>query len=236
MERLQKVIAHGGIASRRKAEELILAGKVKVNGITVKELGIKINPRTDLVEIEGTKIQAMVKPVYYMLNKPRGYVTTARDQFNRLTVLDLLKDVKCRVYPVGRLDYETEGLLLLTNDGELAFKLTHPKNKVDKVYEVLVDGNVSKATLQLLANGVMLDDGKTLPAKAKTLKSWPHQTLVELTIREGRNRQVRKMMAAAGHRVKQLKRTKIDFLELNDLKQGQYRSLTLAEIERLKSL
>jgi pseudouridine synthase len=236
LERLQKVIAYGGIVSRRKAEELIMAGKVKVNGITVKELGTKINPGTDLVEVEGKKIETMVKPVYYMLNKPRGYVTTVRDQFNRLTVLDLLKDIKCRVYPVGRLDYETEGLLLLTNDGELAFKLTHPKNKVDKVYEVLVEGSVSKTTLQQLAKGVMLDAGKTLPAKVKVLKSRPYQTLVELTIREGRNRQVRRMMAAVGHKVKQLKRTKIAFLELKDLKQGQYRSLTLAEIERLKSL
>jgi pseudouridine synthase len=229
-------MANAGVASRRKAEELILAGKVKVNGVTVRELGTKVNPGADLVEVEGKKIPAMVKPVYYMLNKPRGYVTTARDQFNRLTVLDLLDDVKSRVYPVGRLDYETEGLLLLTNDGELAYKLTHPKNQVDKVYEVLVDGSVSNHTLQQLAKGVMLDDGKTLPAKVKVLKHWPHQTLVELTIREGRNRQVRRMMAAVGHKVKELKRTKIAFLKLRDLKQGQYRPLTPTEIAGLKSL
>lgn len=234
MERLQKYIAHCGVASRRKAEQLITNGKVKVNNITVTQLGTKIDSNRDIVHVNGEIIKAKEKLVYYVLNKPSGYVTTVKDQFNRPVVNQLLQEVEERVYPVGRLDYETEGLLLLTNDGELAYKLTHPKYKINKVYQVLVEGKILVETLVKLETGVMLEDGLTAPANTRILKRWDHQTLIELTIREGRNRQVRRMIAAVGHKVKHLKRVRIGFLQLADLPIGHYRKLTAAEVDKLK--
>ncbi len=236
MERLQKFLANGGVASRRKAEQMIQEGRVKVNGKIVTELGVKVDGERDVVEVDGKAIHCQKSFVYYLLNKPSGYVTTVADQFSRPTVTQLLTGVKERVYPVGRLDYETEGLIILTNDGDLAFKLTHPKHKVDKVYQVLIEGEVNQEALDKLAKGVLLEDGITAPAKGKFLKKWPHQTLIELRIHEGRNRQVRRMVAALGLKVKYLRRIKVGSLELGSLPLGKYRSLTETEIEELKKI
>ncbi|MFI5358442.1 MAG: pseudouridine synthase [Halanaerobiales bacterium] len=233
MERLQKVMAHAGIASRRKAEQLILEGRVKVNGETVRELGRKVSPE-DFIEVDGKPIREE-KKVYILLNKPVGYISTVDDPRGRRTVLDLVADVKERVYPVGRLDYDTSGLLILTNDGELTYKLTHPSFEVKKTYLVEVEGKPGKE-LARLEKGVMLSDGMTAPAAVAEVKTGKNSTSFLLTIHEGRNRQVRRMCEAIGYPVKSLKRIKFAFLELGDLPEGRYRYLTEKEIKMLQSL
>src|SRR5690554_990840 len=233
MERLQKVMAHAGIASRRKAEQLILEGRVKVNGETVRELGRKVSPE-DFIEVDGKPIREE-KKVYILLNKPVGYISTVDDPRGRRTVLDLVADVKERVYPVGRLDYDTSGLLILTNDGELTYKLTHPSFEVKKTYLVEVEGKPGKE-LARLEKGVMLSDGMTAPAAVAEVKTDKNSTSFLLTIHEGRNRQVRRMCEAIGYPVKSLKRIKFAFLELADLPEGKYRYLTEKEIKNLQGL
>ncbi|WP_139489666.1 pseudouridine synthase [Brevibacillus dissolubilis] len=235
MERLQKVLAHAGVASRRACEELILGGRVQVNGQTVKELGTKVDPTQDNITVDGKPI-AEEKHVYILLNKPTGVITSASDPQGRRTVVELVKDIKERVYPVGRLDFDTSGLLIMTNDGELANQLAHPSYEIDKVYRAWVKGNPSKEKVEKLATGIMLDDGMTSPGKARILDSDPsrNRTLIELTIHEGRNRQVRRMCQAIGHPVIHLERIRVGFLNLEGIKPGKYRHLTAAEVTRLK--
>ncbi|MHB1421532.1 MAG: pseudouridine synthase [Bacillota bacterium] len=235
-ERLQKMMAQAGVASRRTCEELIMHGLVKVNGEVVLALGTKVDPERDTIEVRGRLLHKTDELVYLMLNKPREYVTTLNDPQRRKKVTDLLQGVKLRVYPVGRLDYQTEGLLLLTNDGDLTLTLTHPRHHVDKTYQALVKGIIRPGAMKAMREGIELEDGKTLPAKVRLLWVRNTQSLLEIIIREGRKRQVRRMCAAAGYPVLELKRTAIAFLQLGDLQPGQYRHLTPDEIKRLKSL
>lgn len=232
MERLQKVIANYGYTSRRKAEELILKGKVKVNGQIIKELGVKVEPN-DTIEVEGTVLENTEK-VYFLLNKPRGVITSVSDDKNRKTVVDLIKTNK-RIYPVGRLDYDTTGALLLTNDGELANKLMHPKNNIDKVYVAKVKGLIGKKELTLLANGIYLDGVKTSKGKSRILKydKKTDTSIVELTIHEGKNHQVKRMFEAIGYNVLKLKRESISFLSIKNLKSGEYIELKPKDVKRL---
>lgn len=233
MERLQKVIANSGYTSRRKAEELIQDGKVKVNGVTIYELGTKVNT-TDLIEIDGNVLQKEEQKVYFLLYKPRGVVTTTSDDKNRKTVVDLI-DTQMRIYPVGRLDYDTTGILLLTNDGVLANALMHPKNNIDKVYIAKVKGLIGKEQINQLQNGVIVDGKKTSKARAR-IKKYDKKTdtsIVELTIHEGKNHQVKKMFEAIGYSVLKLKRENISFLDLTGLKSGEYRMLSPKEIKKL---
>lgn len=236
MERLQKFMAESGIASRRHAEELIKQGLVKVNGEVVTELGIKIDPNKDVVEYKGKDVKADNKKVYIMLNKPEGYVTTAKDQFGRPTVLDLIKGIKERVVPVGRLDYDTSGLLILTNDGDIVYKLTHPKNEINKVYEAKLFGVPDSNTINLFRNGITIDGKKTRPAKIELLRVDGRFSWCNITIHEGRNRQVREMCQAARHPVATLRRVAEGELSLGDLKKGSWRYLTSKEIHYLKEL
>lgn len=234
-ERLQKYLASCGIASRRKCEELILQGKIEVNGKIVKELGIKINPNTDTIKYQGKQVKEEVEKIYILLNKPIGYVTTAKDQFGRNTVLDLVKTNK-RVVPVGRLDMYTSGALILTNDGEFVNKLTHPRNEITKTYNVTVIGQVTKEDVEKLSNGIEIEGGYiTKPAKVKILKIDEEKNIsrIQITIHEGKNRQVRKMCEAINKKVLALHRSKIGFLEVKNLKLGTWRYLTKDEINKL---
>ncbi len=237
MERLQKYIASCGIASRRKAEELITEGKVQVNGRKVTELGVKINPQKDKVKVNG-QLLAQEKPVYYLLNKPKGVITSVSDPQGRETVLDYIKNETKRIYPIGRLDLYTEGLLLLTNDGELAQNLTHPSKGVEKTYEVRIKGRVRDDDLQIIANGVELEDGITAPATIVDLGFDDHNGVheVEITIHEGRNRQVRRMFEHFGYRIHNLKRIAYAGLTLGGVKRGASRQLTIREVKALKAL
>ncbi len=236
MERLQKYLAHAGVASRRTCEELITAGKVKVNGQVVREMGVKIDPSTDVVEVSGKLIEAREEKVYILLNKPKGYVTTLRDPQGRPKVVDLLKDVGKRVYPVGRLDFDTEGLLIMTNDGETTYALTHPKHEIGKTYIALVNGLPDRDKLKRFQKGLRLADGLTAPAKVKFLKKQGSNALLEIKVYEGRNRQVRRMCETIGHPVLQLKRVAMGFLDLDGLETGKYRHLTPSEVKKLKEL
>ncbi|MCU9595384.1 rRNA pseudouridine synthase [Caldibacillus thermolactis] len=233
MERLQKVIAHAGIASRRKAEELILQGKVTVNGEVVKQLGTKVGPN-DVVEVNGIKVEKEA-PVYFLFYKPKGVVTTVKDDKNRKTVLDFFPEVTERIYPVGRLDYDTSGILLMTNDGEFANLLTHPKYEIEKTYIAKVKGIPTREHLKQLQKGIRLDDGLTAPAKAKFLSANKRKNtaIIELTIHEGRNRQVRRMFEKIGYPVMKLKRERYAFLDLTGLNAGEWRPLTPHEVKQL---
>jgi ribosomal large subunit pseudouridine synthase B (EC 5.4.99.-) len=231
--RLQKYLARCGIASRRHAEELIRQGRVKVNGVTVTEMGVTVSPG-DLVEFDGKPVVPEEKPVYILLNKPAGYVTTVSDPQGRKTVMDLLKGVKERVYPVGRLDYDTEGLLILTNDGDFAYKSTHPRHQVNKTYIAEVEGIPSNEALRKLRDGVMLDGRLTSPADVKILKQKKRSAVLKITIHEGRNRQVRRMCEAVGHPVLFLKRISIGGLRLGNLKPGEWRYLTASELKKIE--
>ena len=235
MERIQKVIANSGYTSRRKAEELLLKGKVKVNGIVVRELGTMVDTN-DTIEVEGHVLKKDEK-VYFLLNKPRGVVTTTSDDKNRKTVVDLI-EVPTRIYPVGRLDYDTTGVLILTNDGNLTNGLTHPSSNIDKVYIAKVKGIVTGEDLRKLSIGVLVDGKKTSRAKAKLKKidKKKETSIVELTIHEGRNHQVKKMFEAIGYEVLKLKREKFAFLDVKSLKPGEYRNLTIKEVKTLYSL
>lgn len=232
MERLQKIIANSGYTSRRKAEELIQAGKVKVNGQVVREMGVKVTSK-DTIDVEGYIIKNEEKE-YYLLNKPRGIITSTNDELGRKTVTDFIKTTK-RIYPVGRLDYDTTGVLLLTNDGELTNLLTHPKNEIDKIYIAKVKGLVGKKQVMTLERGVMVDGVKTARAKVR-VKKYDKKTdtsLVELIIHEGKNHQVKKMFEAIGYTVVKLRRDQFSFLRVDDLKSGDYRKLSPKEIKKL---
>ncbi len=232
MERLQKIIALSGYTSRRKAEELIKNGKVEVNGKIITDLGTKANFSDDIV-VNGEAIKYEEKE-YILLYKPRGIITTTNDEKGRKTVLDLVKTNK-RLYPVGRLDYDTSGLLILTNDGELTNLLTHPKNQIDKVYTAKVSGVVNKSELAVICRGVIIDGVKTSKAKARIRKinKKLDYSIVELTIHEGKNHQVKKMFDIINHPVIKLKRDRVSFLDLNGLKSGEYRKLTIKEVKKL---
>lgn len=232
MERLQKLIANSGYTSRRKAEELIKEGKVKVNGEVVKEMGVKVSSK-DIIDVAGYIIKNEEKE-YYLLNKPRGIITSTNDELGRKTVTDLIPTTK-RIYPVGRLDYDTTGVLLLTNDGELTNLLTHPKNEIDKIYIAKVKGLVGKKQVNTLERGVVIDGVKTSRAKVR-VKKYDKKTdtsLVELMIHEGRNHQVKKMFEAIGYTVVKLRRDQFCFLRVDDLKSGDYRKLSPKEIKKL---
>lgn len=235
MERLQKVIARAGIASRRKAEELIKEGRVKVNGKVVTELGIKVSP-SDKVEVNEIPLEKE-KPVYFLLYKPRGVISSVSDEKGRKVVTDFFSGIKERIFPVGRLDYDTSGLLLLTNDGEFANLLMHPKNEIEKVYVAKVKGIPLRENLRKLEKGIRLEDGKTAPAKVKLLSAdkKKQSAIVEITIHEGKNRQVRRMFEAIGHEVLKLKRERYAFLTLNGLKAGESRELTVHEVKQLRA-
>ena len=232
--RLQKYLAQIGIASRRKCEELILDGKILVNGEKV-ELGRKVNPEKDKIEYLGKIVKLEKKDyTYILLNKPIGVVTTANDQFDRQTVLDLIKTDK-RIVPVGRLDMYTSGALILTDDGDFIYKVTHPKHEIEKTYNVTLKGVIEKAQIQELEKGVKIEDYITKPAKVKILKidSEKNISRIQITIHEGKNRQVRKMCEAVGKKVLALHRAKIGFLDVKDLKVGEWRYLTKKEIEKI---
>ncbi len=233
--RLQKYLATSGIASRRKCEELILNGKIEVNGKIVQELGTKVNPKKDEVKYNGKIVNLEEDKIYILLNKPIGYVTTAKEQFGRDKVLDLVK-INKRVVPVGRLDMYTSGALILTNDGDLVNKLTHPKNEINKTYNATVRGIVTKEEIEKLQSGVEIDDGYiTKPAKVKILKIDEEKKIsrIQITIHEGKNRQVRKMCEAINKKVLALHRCKIGNLDVKDLKLGQWRYLTYKEIMKI---
>lgn len=233
MERLHKYLARAGKASRRRAEEMIKAGRVEVNGSIVTEMGCQIDPECDVITLDGQRVLLIEKPVYILLNKPPQVVTTLDDPQGRRKVSDLLQGLKERVYPVGRLDYDTEGLLLLTNDGDLAYRLTHPKHKVDKVYIAVVKGDISDKAIDVLRGGVMLEDGKTMPAKVRKFAGGS-QTKLEITIHEGKNRQVRRMCEAVGHPVIALKRVGFGPLALGSIERGSYRHLSVQELRSLR--
>lgn len=232
--RLNKYIAQSGLTSRRKADELIANGNVKVNGVVVKEMGVEVAP-DDTVEVNGSKISADRKLVYYMLNKPVGYVTTLSDEKDRPIVTDLLTDVSERVFPVGRLDYNTSGLLIMTNDGDLANKLTHPKHEVYKTYRAEVTGVLSDERLARLRKGVDIGGFVTSPARVKVIKQARAYTIVEIQIHEGKNRQVRKMFRAVGNKVVRLERVAMGEIYIGRLMEGHYRKLTPEEVQYLKN-
>jgi len=230
MERLQKILSQAGIASRRASEKLMLEGRVSVNGATVTELGTKADLSRDDIRVDGRRIKAPERHRYLLLNKPRGYVTTRSDPQKRATVLDLLRGVREYVYPVGRLDYDSEGLLILTNDGDLAARLTHPRHGVPRVYEARVLGEPDAHDIGRLAKGVPVDGRRTSPAEVVALGPGH----LRITVREGRNRQVRKMCEAIGHPVDALRRVAIGPIRDPKLKPGQWRELTDQEVARLR--
>jgi 23S rRNA pseudouridine2605 synthase len=236
MERLQKVIAHAGVASRRKAEELMAEGRVKVNGKTIKELGVKVSP-SDRIEVDGIPLERE-EPVYFLLYKPRGVISAVSDDKGRKVVTDFFEGIKQRIYPVGRLDYDTSGILILTNDGEFANLLMHPSNEIEKVYVAKLKGIPSKEKMKSLQRGIVLEDGKTAPAKTKLLSmdKKKQTAIVEISIHEGRNRQVRRMFEAIGHPVLKLKRERYGFLTLQGLSAGDARELTAHEVKQLRTL
>ena len=233
-ERLQKYLAQCGVASRRKCEELILQGRIQVNGVTVTELGTKINPEKDKIKFDGKDIKQAKKLVYILLNKPIGYVTTADDQFGRDTVLDLVK-VKERIVPVGRLDMYTSGALILTNDGDFVYQVTHPKHEIEKTYTVTIKGIVQNSEVEQLRNGIKIDDYITKPARVKILKTDTEKDIsrLEITIHEGKNRQVRKMCEAVGRKVLALHRSKIGGIGVKDIELGKWRYLTANEVQQI---
>ncbi len=232
--RLQKFMAEQGVASRRKSEDLIRAGKVKVNG-HIAEIGMKINPRKDLVTVGKQKLTNVKnrKMVYIMLNKPRGYVTTVSDELGRKTVMDLLPDFGCRIYPVGRLDKDSEGLLLLTNDGAFTNCMTHPSHEYAKVYRVTVRPSVNDEILFNLRNGIEIDGRKTAPCEVTVLTEEENRVVLEFILHEGRNRQIRKMCESQGLDVARLKRISIGPIKLGMLKQGDYRELSEQDVKKL---
>jgi len=236
MERLQKILSQAGVASRRASEQLMLEGRVTVNGTTIRELGTKADPARDDIRVDGRRVKVVEHHRYLLLNKPRGYVTTRSDPQQRPTVIDLLRGVREYVYPVGRLDFDSEGLLLLTNDGDLAARLTHPSHGVARVYEARVLGVPDAHDLDRLSRGFSLGGQRTRPAEVKLLplRREANEATILITIREGRNRQVRNMCEAIGHPVDRLQRVAIGPIRDARLKPGHWRELTPAEVERLR--
>jgi pseudouridine synthase len=233
--RLQKILSQAGIASRRAAEKLIAEGRVAVNGQTVREMGTKADPSADDIRVDGRRLKGPERLRYLLLNKPPGYVTTRSDPQRRPTVVDLLRGVREYVYPVGRLDYDTEGLLLLTNDGDLAARLTHPRHGVERVYEARVAGTPDDRDLERLRAGMALDGRRTLPAEvAIVTRARAGDCVLRITIREGRKRQVRRMCEAVGHPVRALRRVRIGPIADRRLKPGEWRDLTGQEIDALR--
>lgn len=235
--RLQKILSAAGVASRRASEQLILEGRVSVNGETVRELGTKADPSKDVIKVDGRRVKLNIAPRYIALYKPKGYVTTRRDPEGRRTVIDLIGDAEY-VYPVGRLDYDSEGLLLLTSDGDLAAKLMHPRHEVDKVYEVIVAGVPDARAIEKLRHGVYIEGGRTSPASVhvdNTVKGAKPTTKLTISIHEGRNRQIRRMCSAVGLPVRDLRRVRMGPIGLGRLKPGQWRELTPDEVRRLKT-
>lgn len=236
MVRLQKYLADAGVASRRASEKIIAEGRVSVNGEIIREMGVQIDENYDTVELDGEVIKNAEKKVYIMLNKPVGFITTVSDDKGRPTVMELVSDISSRIYPVGRLDYDTEGLLLMTNDGDLTYCITHPKHDIAKTYVAEVTGDVSMDTIIQLRRGVVLDGQKTSPAEVEVVGATQYGTKVEITIHEGRNRQVRRMFEALGCVVKKLKRTKEAGLVLGHLPLGKWRKLSESEVNMLKKI
>ncbi|MGF6376061.1 23S rRNA pseudouridine2605 synthase [Clostridiales Family XIII bacterium PM5-7] len=230
--RINKYIAQSGIASRRKADELITGGNVKINGKTLKEPGFDVGD-DDVVEVNGRRIYADEKKVYILLNKPIGFITTVKDEQKRPTVMELVRDVDARIFPVGRLDNNTSGMLLMTNDGEFSYRVAHPKHKMMKTYRARVEGILSNEKCAKLANGVDIGGFVTSKAKVNIIKGMPRSTIVEISIHEGKNRQVRKMFAAVGNKVQELERVAIGEMPLGRLAEGHYRKLTKGEIDYL---
>lgn len=234
--RLQKIIAHSGITSRRKAEELIKDGRVTVNGTITTQLGAKADPTKDHVKVDGKLITKKEKPVYLLLNKPRGFVTTLSDDKKRPTVLNLIKNIRERIYPVGRLDFNTEGLLLLTNNGMLAHGLAHPSKKIPKVYLARVSGIPDEKKMKRLAKGIKLKGIPTAPLKVSIERITGKNSWLRFVLTEGKNREIRLLCEAIGHSVSKLKRIKYAFLNLKGVNPGEFRRLDSDEIARLKSL
>lgn len=234
--RLQKFMAQCGVASRRKSEEIILEGRVMVNGLIVKKLGTTIDPKKDIVKVDNMKIEMERKKVYIMLNKPEGYVTTLKDKHSEKIVLDLIEGIEERIFPVGRLDSDTSGLLLMTNDGDLAYKLTHPSHEVPKKYIALVKGIPNGKKLDRFRKGLKIDGRLTAEAYVRIVKRYKDSSVLEISIHEGRNRQVRKMCEYIRHPVEKLKRVSIGKLNLGDLDVGKWRYLTENEVKYLKRL
>ena len=234
--RLQKILSAAGVASRRASEQMILEGRVTVNGETVRELGIKADPASDVIKVDGRRVKTDIAHRYIVLYKPKGYVTTRSDPEQRRTVMDLIGRGDY-IYPVGRLDYDSEGLLLMMTDGDLAALLMHPRHEIDKVYEVIVMGTPDPRALEKLRKGVYIEGGRTSPAEihvGTTVKGSNPTTLLTITIREGRNRQIRKMCSAVGLPVRDLRRIRMGPIGLGRLKPGQWRDLTAEEVRRLK--
>lgn len=235
--RLQKILSSAGVASRRASEHLISEGRVTVNGTVVRELGSKADPAADDIRVDGRRIRTQVTHRYLLLYKPRGYVTTRSDPEGRPTVIDLLGHKAGYIYPVGRLDYDSEGLLLMTTDGDLAERLMHPRHEVERVYEAIVAGRPDDAALEKLRRGIFIDGGRTAPAEVRrgsTVKSGSVTTKLTISLREGRNRQVRKMCQAIGHPVRSLTRVRMGQLTLGRLRPGEWRELAASEVAALK--
>lgn len=231
--RLQHFLAIAGVASRRRCEKLMLAGRVHVNGKVAAELGTKVDPLRDIVELDGKRVE-IERKFFVVLNKPRGYLSSVLDARGRRTVSELVSDIPARLYPVGRLDMDTEGVLLMTNDGDLCHRLTHPRFGIKKTYQAEVEGKLSREAVEELRRGVIIEGVKTSPAKARTLQTSENHSLVEITVHEGRKRQIRKMCEAVGHPVTRLTRIEFGGIGLGSLAAGQYRLLTDAEVAGLK--
>jgi len=232
MQRLSKLVAAAGFASRRKAADLVRAGRVRVDGRVVTSPAAEVDPSTSRVEVDGRPVHVQPKR-YVLLNKPRGPLSTVVDRRGRQTVLDLLGETDERLYPAGRLDADTEGLLLITNDGDLTYRLTHPRYQVDKVYQAEVEGRPTRAVLGRLAQGMLLEEGPTGPARVRILRPGAQTSLVELIVHSGRKRMVRRMLKAVGHPVRMLRRTRIGPLTLGDLRPGEWRPLSEDELSQL---
>jgi len=234
--RINKYLARSGAGSRRHADQLILQGRVRVNGMLIKELGVRIDDENDVVEVDGKTVSPATGTIYLMMNKPPGYLVSARDPHHQKLVSGLLKEYKGKVFPVGRLDFESSGLLLFTNDGELAFRLSHPRYGVKKTYEAKLAGAIGEAEIEQLRKGIVLDDGLTAPAEAQIISAARTMSLVRITIHEGRKRQVRRMLASLGFPVIALKRVAYGCLMLENLPEGKYRLLEPVQVEKLKAL
>ena len=229
--RLNKFIANAGITSRRKADELIKEGRVSINGKIIVTLGIFIDPKKDVVSIDGNPIQKNKRRIYIALNKPKGYLATLHDELDRKTVLDLLPNFSERIFPVGRLDMDSEGLILLTNDGEFAYTVSHPKFNIEKEYKVWVEGNVLQEEIESLKKGVFIEGKKVRPKNIKFIYMNKSETVLGITIEEGRKREIRRMFYSIGHAVKRLLRTRIGVVNLSDLREGKFRNLLKSEID-----